>query len=179
MNLAGVPPMSGFLGKTGLLQAGLADGSPLALVLVGAGVLTSLLTLYAVAKTWALAFWRSPEQAHELTAAMVDPDNGSPAERHGNHVHLGPVSFGPRDLETARSLHADEDPDRDLHQLLQQDALPRRLPLLMTGPAAVLVALSLTLTAVGGPFYGYTDRAAADLEDRTPYLTAVLPEEAP
>ncbi len=179
MNLAGIPPMSGFLGKTGLLQAGIADGSLPALVLVGTGVLTSLLTLYAVTKTWALAFWRSPEQAHQMTVALVDPDDDTPTERRGDHVNLGPVTFGPRDLETARSLRADDDPDRDLHQLLQQDALPRRLPLLMTGPAIVLVAVSLGLSVVGGPFYGYTDRAAADLADRGSYLSAVLPEEAP
>lgn len=178
MNLAGIPPMSGFLGKTGLLQAGLADGSPLALVLVAAGVVTSLLTLYAVAKTWALAFWRSPEQAHDMTTSMIDPDSGTPAERHGDHVHMGPVTFGPRDLEAARSLRADDDPDRDLHQLLLEDALPRRLPLLMTAPAAALVAVSLALSLVGGPFYAYTDRAAADLADRQPYLSAVLGEDA-
>lgn len=179
MNIAGIPPMSGFLGKTGLLQAGLADGSALALVLVGAGALTSLLTLYAVAKTWALAFWRSPEQAHEMTTALVDPDDGSPVEMHGDHVHMGPVTYGPRDIETARSLRADDDPDRDLHQLLQQDALPGRLSVLMTGPAIALVAASLALTVVGGPFYDYTDRAAADLQDRGPYLSAVLPEASP
>ena len=50
MNLAGIPPMSGFLGKVGLLQAGLDVGSPLAYVLVAGGVVTSLLTLYAVAQ---------------------------------------------------------------------------------------------------------------------------------
>ncbi len=177
MNLAGIPPLSGFLGKTGLLQAGLADGSPLALVLVGAAVLTSLLTLYAVIKTWALAFWRSPEQAHEMTTSILEPDGSTLAERHGDHVHLGPVTFGPGDLETARALRADDDPDRDLHQLLQQDALPHRLPRLMTGPAVVLVGVSLALSVVGGPFYGYTDRAADDLTDRRPYLAAVLGEE--
>ena len=37
MNLAGIPPMSGFLGKIGLLQAGLDDGTPLAYVLVAGG----------------------------------------------------------------------------------------------------------------------------------------------
>ena len=38
MNLAGIPPLSGFIGKLGLLQAGVADGTPIAWVLVVAGV---------------------------------------------------------------------------------------------------------------------------------------------
>ena len=59
MSLAGVPPLSGFLGKTGLLQAGVADGSPLALALVVGAVATSLLTLYAVVKAWNKAFWQT------------------------------------------------------------------------------------------------------------------------
>ena len=58
MNLAGIPPFSGFIGKLGLLQAGVADGSPLALTLVAGGVVTSLLTLLAVARVWTRAFWR-------------------------------------------------------------------------------------------------------------------------
>ena len=37
MNLAGIPPFSGFLGKLGLLQAGVADGGPLAWHLVAGG----------------------------------------------------------------------------------------------------------------------------------------------
>ncbi|QYC41572.1 Na(+)/H(+) antiporter subunit D [Nonomuraea coxensis DSM 45129] len=60
LNLAGIPPFSGFLGKTGLLQAGAALGHPMAWALVAGGLLTSLLTLYAVARVWNLAFWRSP-----------------------------------------------------------------------------------------------------------------------
>ncbi|MFC7620870.1 Na+/H+ antiporter subunit D [Microlunatus sp. GCM10028923] len=59
MNLAGIPPLSGFVGKLGLLGAGVAVGTPLAYVLVAGGVLTSLLTLYAMAKVWNRAFWRS------------------------------------------------------------------------------------------------------------------------
>ena len=57
MNLAGIPPLSGFIGKLGLLEAGVGVGTPLAwLVLVG-GVVTSLLTLMAMAKVWNRAFW--------------------------------------------------------------------------------------------------------------------------
>src|SRR3546814_7587944 len=37
MNLAGIPPMSGFIGKVGLLQAGIDDDSEMELVLVGGG----------------------------------------------------------------------------------------------------------------------------------------------
>jgi multicomponent Na+:H+ antiporter subunit D len=74
MNLAGIPPMSGFLGKVGLIDAGLDVGGPLAYALVGGGVVTSLLTLYAVAKAWNLAFWRTPEQAHRTALALADTD---------------------------------------------------------------------------------------------------------
>ncbi|HEY3436137.1 MAG TPA: Na+/H+ antiporter subunit D [Actinotalea sp.] len=63
MSLAGIPPLSGFLGKTGLLQAGVAVGTPLALTLVAGGVVTSLLTLYAVVKAWNKAFWQAPPAA--------------------------------------------------------------------------------------------------------------------
>ncbi|NES28381.1 Na+/H+ antiporter subunit D [Micromonospora terminaliae] len=63
MNLAGIPPFSGFLGKLGLLQAGVAAGGTLPAVLVGAGALTSLLTLYAASRVWNIAFWRAPRLA--------------------------------------------------------------------------------------------------------------------
>jgi len=58
MNLAGIPPLSGFLGKVGLLEAGVRDGTPLAWVLVVGSVVTSLLTLYALVKAWNKAFWQ-------------------------------------------------------------------------------------------------------------------------
>ncbi|MFT3877591.1 MAG: Na+/H+ antiporter subunit D [Propioniciclava sp.] len=60
MNLAGIPPFSGFIGKLGLLEAATAEGTPLSLALVVTSVLTSLLTLYAIAKVWNRAFWGTP-----------------------------------------------------------------------------------------------------------------------
>ncbi|SCL50961.1 multisubunit sodium/proton antiporter, MrpD subunit [Micromonospora citrea] len=63
MNLAGVPPFSGFLGKLGLLQAGVAAGGPLPGALVAAGTATSLLTLYVASRVWNIAFWRAPRLA--------------------------------------------------------------------------------------------------------------------
>ncbi|MEU4340180.1 Na+/H+ antiporter subunit D [Nocardia sp. NPDC023852] len=71
LNLGGIPPFSGFIGKVALLQAGAEQGSALAWVLVGGSVLTSLLTLYAIARVWSKAFWRPRSEAPEghLTAA--------------------------------------------------------------------------------------------------------------
>ncbi|WP_207454768.1 Na+/H+ antiporter subunit D [Desertivibrio insolitus] len=62
LNLAGIPPFSGFIGKLGLFEASVQEGSPLAIVVVGAGALVSLLTLYALARAWNLAFWRPLDQ---------------------------------------------------------------------------------------------------------------------
>lgn len=69
-NLAGIPPLSGFVGKIGLLRAGAEVGTPLAWVLVATATLTSLLTLYAVAKVWNRAFWGKPQDG-----GAVDPDD--------------------------------------------------------------------------------------------------------
>ncbi|WP_227997357.1 Na+/H+ antiporter subunit D [Nocardia australiensis] len=71
LNLGGIPPFSGFIGKVTLLEAGAADGSVLAWILVAGAVVTSLLTLYVVARVWSKAFWRDRSDAPEghLTAA--------------------------------------------------------------------------------------------------------------
>ncbi len=192
MNLAGIPPMSGFIGKVGLMQAGLADGSWLALVLVAGSVLCSLLTLYAVAKTWGLASGAArsrPTRWPRRCPTPTTPPPSCPRGRRGPRrgaAHDGPpprprprrpATFGDRDLESARALRDDDDAARDLFQLLEADALPKRLPALMVAPAAALVGVSLLITLVGGPLYGYTDRAAVDLLERTPYLSAVLGDE--
>jgi multicomponent Na+:H+ antiporter subunit D len=76
MNLAGIPPLSGFLGKVGLLQAGVQMGTPLAYVLVVGSVVTSLLTLYALVKAWNKAFWQTPAEPRppvRLPFGMVAP----------------------------------------------------------------------------------------------------------
>ncbi|MFT0847719.1 Na+/H+ antiporter subunit D [Actinomycetaceae bacterium L2_0104] len=66
LNLAGVPPMSGFLGKLGLMQASATRGEPIDWALIAAGIITSILTLYAVIRVWNMAFWqKAPEPLPE------------------------------------------------------------------------------------------------------------------
>ncbi|TQL02541.1 Na+/H+ antiporter subunit D [Cellulomonas sp. SLBN-39] len=77
MNLAGIPPLSGFLGKVGLLEAGVAQATPLAYLLVAGSVVTSLLTLYALIKAWNKAFWQTPPA--ELPRTPVPTSMAVPA----------------------------------------------------------------------------------------------------
>jgi multicomponent Na+:H+ antiporter subunit D len=80
MSLGGIPPSSGFLGKLAVLQAGVQEGTGLALASVGVGLLTSLLTLYALAKVWSQAFWRPsplPDAAGDGVRAPADDVSGT------------------------------------------------------------------------------------------------------
>ncbi|QAY69347.1 Na+/H+ antiporter subunit D [Xylanimonas protaetiae] len=79
MNLAGIPPLSGFLGKVGLLEAGVRNGSGLAWVLVAGSVLTSLLTLYALVKAWNKAFWQEAPPEVVASSARVPLGMALPA----------------------------------------------------------------------------------------------------
>ncbi|WIY82762.1 Na+/H+ antiporter subunit D [Propionimicrobium sp. PCR01-08-3] len=69
LNLAGIPPLSGFLGKIGLIEASAAVGSPLNWTLIAGGLVTSLLTLYALLRAWNMAFWQPAED--EITKRPV------------------------------------------------------------------------------------------------------------
>jgi multicomponent Na+:H+ antiporter subunit D len=189
MNLAGIPPLSGFIGKLGLLQAGVADGSAGALALVAGGVVTSLLTLLAVARVWTRAFWRSPNQspAEETAAAAA----AASVQRHR-----------PASADGAGSPDGTASPDGPARTALQdawrrhtavataaEPGLPpaagavralRPLPRTMVGATAALVALTVALTGLAGPLYGLADRAATDLLERMPYILAVFgAEEVP
>src|SRR6476620_9245429 len=77
MNLSGIPPLSGFLAKVGLLDAGITVGTPLAWLLVVGGIVTSLLTLYALAKVWSQAFWRPRADAPRSTATAAALQDGT------------------------------------------------------------------------------------------------------
>lgn len=71
LNLGGIPPFSGFIGKVALIEAGTQDGSVLAWVLIAGSIVTSLLTLYVMARVWTKAFWRSRADAPE--GDLADP----------------------------------------------------------------------------------------------------------
>ncbi|MBI5089922.1 MAG: Na+/H+ antiporter subunit D [Actinobacteria bacterium] len=67
IGLAGIPPLSGFVPKFGLIEAGFAEHQ---YVIVAASLVASLLTLFSVVKIWIGVFW-SP--AYEVPTGRVRP----------------------------------------------------------------------------------------------------------
>lgn len=73
LNLGGIPPFTGFIGKLAVIQAGADVGGPLVWVLVAGSVVTSLLTLYVVVRVWSKAFWRPRADAPEGSLVLAKP----------------------------------------------------------------------------------------------------------
>lgn len=154
MNLAGIPPFSGFLGKLALLEGGVAEGDWLALTAVAASVITSLLTLYAIAKIWNRAFWQPLEvdEEHEETAIAM-----------GGSLHgLGQVSTKTKVESSWQVLSADT-----------------RLPRGMALPTVALALVTVALTVLAGPLFDYSHAAAVEMQDPQIYIDALLSRKGP
>jgi multicomponent Na+:H+ antiporter subunit D len=209
MNLAGTPPFSGFIGKLGLLEAGIADGGWLPVVLVGGGAVTSLLTLLAISRVWNRAFWRPPAQSPEgdtadapaadagpeIQPAAVAADAPGAAETDADGAETdggaGPDPGGSSASSVRGGRQAARQAAWERHAAVATASTPATdgfgdepeggrdrplhpLPRVMVGATAAMVAVTVALTAVAGPLYAVADRAAGDLLDRTPYLSAVF-----
>jgi len=69
LSLAGIPPLSGFWAKLGLIEAGFLAGQN---TIVIVALLTSLLTLVSMMKIWNEVFWKpAPQDAPEPAEPMA------------------------------------------------------------------------------------------------------------
>jgi multicomponent Na+:H+ antiporter subunit D len=59
LSLAGIPPLSGFVGKLALLEAGVDSG---AWVPTAASLVAGILTLFSMTKIWGGTFWGQPDE---------------------------------------------------------------------------------------------------------------------
>ncbi|WP_406247748.1 Na+/H+ antiporter subunit D [Microbacterium sp. M] len=80
INLGGLPPFSGFIGKFALFEAAASVGTPIMMVLIFGGIITSLLTLYALMRAWNLAFWREEEDSSETEGRISYLGNAPAAD---------------------------------------------------------------------------------------------------
>ncbi|TLP99713.1 Na+/H+ antiporter subunit D [Nesterenkonia salmonea] len=102
MNLAGIPPFSGFVGKLGMMQGGIAENTWITWTLVFASVLTSLLTLLAVARIWARGFWRKAEDVEKPERILIQKSLAH--ARAANKRLLPAAMVAPTALLVAMSL---------------------------------------------------------------------------
>jgi multicomponent Na+:H+ antiporter subunit D len=76
LSLAGIPPLSGFVAKVGLLQPA-ADAEEWGIL--GVALVASLLTLYSIARIWTNAFWGEPVDPVGPAAARAAGGDEAPA----------------------------------------------------------------------------------------------------
>lgn len=153
LNLGGIPPFSGFIGKLGLFTAAAELNTPGAYWLMGVGALVSLLTLYALARAWSLAFWRTRAVA---IGGMNAPIPNTPE---------GLMLQGREDALIERLHDAPDAPP------LQEQ---RETPTLMIAATAGMVSVSLLLTVFAGPLYAFATRAGEQLAQSELLVEAVL-----
>ncbi|MFE2438210.1 Na+/H+ antiporter subunit D [Streptomyces sp. NPDC059409] len=195
MNLAGIPPLSGFIGKLGLMRAGIDAGCGWAWALVAGSAATSLLTLYVMAKVWNLAFWRdAPPGAEEEGVVLESAEDDEPGDDEDDEDDREEERASGQGRGTGRGRDAgagaDADADADAGAgtglpvpagavvsegfLGQSITTTKRLPWPMTAATGAAVALGLSYTVLGGPLTTFTQAAATELLARTPYIEAVL-----
>ena len=151
INLGGIPPFSGFLGKFGLLHAAAQSGGTIVWVVIAAGLATSLLTLLAVIRVWARMFWRRAAEAEQPTAQLVS---------EAGQVMAAAAAGGEADpqagLKLARTLEA------------------QALPWGMRYATWALVLAGIALSIFAGPIFEFCEQVAGELIAGQPYVDAVL-----
>ena len=148
----GTPPFSGFMGKFGLLHAAAEQGGALNWIVIAAGLLTSLLTLMAIIRVWARAFWRRAADA-EIPNEMLVNESRELVELVQASGNQGPL----------------------LGDKLAKKMEAKHLPWGMRYSTGGLVLAGVALTVFAGPLFAFCQRVAVELVAREPYITAVLP----
>ncbi|MCM8550676.1 Na+/H+ antiporter subunit D [Streptomyces sp. STCH 565 A] len=185
MNLAGIPPLSGFIGKLGLMRAGVDAGGGWAWALVAGSAATSLLTLYVMAKVWNLAFWRDAPPGAEAEGVVLesaeDDEPGDDEDAEGaraagaaGDAGGGGESGSGKATGSGSGLPVPAGAVVSAGFLGQSITTTKRLPWPMLAATGVAVALGLSYTVLGGPLTTFTQAAATELLARTPYIEAVL-----
>lgn len=148
LNLAGIPPFSGFLGKLALIGGGIEYGTVLAYALVFASIVTSLLTLYAIAKAWNRAFWQPP------TNNDASDESDTLGALYSNRAQQHSSDIGTRAVLTAGQVP--------------------RTPRLMIGSTGIMILVGFALTVFAGPAFDLAMASATELSNPSIYIGAMF-----
>jgi multicomponent Na+:H+ antiporter subunit D len=76
LSVAGIPPLSGFVSKFGLIDAGVGQGE---YAIVAVSLVVSLLTLFSMVRIWIGVFWSPSETKATRLSEQHLPTGGGPA----------------------------------------------------------------------------------------------------
>ena len=164
LNLVGVPPFTGFIGKVGLAQSSVLQGQWEGYALLAAGIITSFLTLYALIKVWNFAFWQPKSDTH-----VTDTD----------FAQVRGARYQRATLRAAEAISriADSDDRMQVYSRTRSEMEGSAVTRLMYASAAALILVMFAMTAGAGPIYAYASNAALDQMERSTYLHAVLQDD--
>jgi multicomponent Na+:H+ antiporter subunit D len=173
LSLAGVPPLSGFVAKLGIVTAAVGEGDYLAGA-VAVGV--SLATLLVMLRIWSIAFWGEPPR-HRVHAKGIQASDVPASDAHGHDVHGRgarasdvPVRNAHASGIRAASIPTKGTPTADGSA---QELRPTRARGPVVGPAFALALPSLILGLGAQPLLAAADSAAAGLLDLSAYIEAI------
>jgi len=144
---AGIPPLSGFWPKVLLIEAGLNEQRYLAVAVL---IANGLLSLMVIGRAWALIFWRPADPGF----LRQTTDN---RQRRGNAAPM----------PKAAALSAAPTPG-------EEDPYPRENPRAMLMPVILLAAAAVAIGIWPAPLMDLADQAAAGLLDPSDYINAVF-----
>lgn len=167
MNLVGIPPLTGFIGKVGLAESSALAGTPEAWMLLGAGLVTSFLTLYVVVKVWKRAFWQTPEDRSVLADAYTKKPLTTVAAKRSE-----------RQLERAKAIDRNQ---RQSHRIAEASRTENergggQANALMYGIVIALTVVQIGMALFSGPIFEYTTGASRNMISNGNYFQAVLGE---
>lgn len=164
-NLVGVPPLSGFVGKLGLAQASVEAATPMSWSLLGAGLVTSFLTLYVAVKFWNKAFWQ-PSHA-EFEDVEMPASNGWLSGPRDRRIRRLVDQAAPR-AQQVKAVRIVEASKTEVERG-KGESNP-----LMYATVAGLVVIQILMAVFSGPIYRYATESADFLTTPGAYAEAVL-----
>lgn len=167
LNLVGVPPLTGFVGKFGFVRASVERGTPEGWLLLAGGMITSLLTLYVVTKWWNLAFWQGADEER----IFMDPAVARTSTGRRGHVRAQSQAQRARDilLPLMRRGQALSQQSRTAVESAATGS-----SWIMYAVVLVLVFAQVGMAFFSGPVWNYVSAAARDQLTLRTYVGAVL-----
>lgn len=165
LNLVGIPPLTGFLGKIGLAEASALAGTTEAWVLLGAGLVTSFLTLYVVIKVWNRAFWQTPEDQTRLADGYARSRRSAVVTKREERQLARAQEIDRRQTQSHRLAEAAR---------TENERGGGQANALMYGTVVALTVVQIGMAVFSGPIFDYTTASARSMLSNGTYFQAVL-----